>query len=522
MKNTNKRANGELVKTLLCLVAVLAISIPAYSRGGKMSKEKQIGQVFTPDYLVQDILDVTGYNSSNSILKKHIIDNSCGNGAFLTEVVRRYCEAHIKEMKNKRGLVNALCKYVHGVELDEVAYVECVENLNKVAKEYGIEGVAWDVKNADTLTITDFDGRMDYVVGNPPYVRVHNLENNFTKVKQFKFCTGGMTDLYLVFYEIGLRMLSENGKLCYIAPSSWINSVAGHNMRTFVRDNKCLRKIIDLGHYQPFKATAYTAIVLLSKSSGDANFLYCTYEGPHKIDEVEWINYQDAFFDSCLYLGSSKALKSFREVKTKCVPKYVSVKNGFATLADDVFISSNFPFEEFIIPVIKASTGKWRKCFYPYDHNGKQLSTEEIFSNKKVAEYLRLHKDELLKGKSEQSHPLWYLFGRTQALKDVWVPKMAVNTCVRDVASLKINSVPTGSGVYSGLYVLHTIPEEYIVKALMTDDFIEYIKMLKKYKSGGYYTFNSKELEQYLNCKLDLLLPEKFRKKIGKQEMLDL
>ena len=40
MKNTNKRANGELVKTLLCLVTVLAISIPAYSRGGKMMEAK--------------------------------------------------------------------------------------------------------------------------------------------------------------------------------------------------------------------------------------------------------------------------------------------------------------------------------------------------------------------------------------------------------------------------------------------------------------------------------------------------
>jgi len=34
-----------------------------------------------------------------------------------------------------------------------------------------------------------------------------------------------------VFFELGLRMLSAGGRLCYITPSSWLNSLAGENMR---------------------------------------------------------------------------------------------------------------------------------------------------------------------------------------------------------------------------------------------------------------------------------------------------
>ena len=42
---------------------------------------KYSGQVFTPDFLVSAILDYVGYVDGN-ILQKHVIDNSCGDGAF--------------------------------------------------------------------------------------------------------------------------------------------------------------------------------------------------------------------------------------------------------------------------------------------------------------------------------------------------------------------------------------------------------------------------------------------------------
>ena len=56
---------------------------------------------------------------------------------------------------------------------------------------------------------------MDYVLGNPPYVRVHNLGDSFDLIKNFLFAQNGMTDLYIVFYEIGLRMLNKDGILGY-------------------------------------------------------------------------------------------------------------------------------------------------------------------------------------------------------------------------------------------------------------------------------------------------------------------
>ena len=488
-----------------------------------VNKEKRLGQIFTPQYLVEDILDFAGYSNSNNILEKHIIDNSCGDGVFLCEIVRRYCTAYssLHGKSNRKKLAQQLGEFIHGIEIDAISYSHCIENLNRIANDFDLPPVAWDIQNADTMTICKFDGCMDFVVGNPPYVRVHNLNANLSRVKRYQFCDGGMTDLYLVFYEIGLKMLAKHGRLCYIAPSSWINSVAGKNMREYLRHSGCLKGIIDLQHFQPFNATTYTAICLLENSCKSDKFSYSVYDSPKTIRHIDDLKYEDAFFDGALYLGDKRTLQSFRSIKTAVVPSCVEVKNGFATLADGVFISNAFPFNSMTIPVIKASTGKWRKAFYPYDKHGKPLSRNEIFANKCIAEYLEQHKNLLLKGRNELTCPDWYLYGRTQALKDVWTNKYSINTVVRDVSSIKFNAVPIGMCVYSVLYIISDVSEEALRTALLSDDFIKYISVLKKYKSGGYYTFNSKELKQYLDFKLSNAASSQHKNVNGVQQFLD-
>ncbi len=481
------------------LFVTVALCLTSFGKNQTMKKEKHFGQVYTPAYLVQDILDTVGYTADADILKKHVIDNSCGDGAFLKEIVRRYVAKFLAQDTDGRILSQQLSRYVHGIELDKDAHAACLRRLNDLAEEFGLKGVSWDVRNADTLTVRDYDGKMDFVVGNPPYVRVHNLAENYKKVKSFRFCGGGMTDLYLVFYELGLQMLSDDGVLCYIAPSSWINSLAGKNMRDYVRDNQCLRGIVDLGHYQPFDATAYTAIVTLCRGDGGREFDYGVYDGAHRVRKTCRLSYDEAFFADALYLGNKKALSVCREITLSAAPQYVQVKNGFATLADDVFIADDFPFSNCVIPVLKASTGKWRKCLFPYDVNGKPIPKDALFRDEAVRGYLTKHKETLLKGRSEADKTDWYLFGRTQALKDVPKEKYAVNTCIRDIASIKFNRVPSGSGVYSGLYILTDIDEATLRDVLLCEMFTDYIAALKKYKSGGYYTFSSRDLERYLN-----------------------
>lgn len=462
---------------------------------------KQHGRVYTPDYLVKVILDFGGYDKPN-ILKKHVIDNSCGDGAFLTEIVRRYCASFLTQKLDLSKLKHELETYIHGIELDAVECDKCILNLNKVVEEYGISKVKWDITNADTLTVDRFNAKMDYVVGNPPYVRVHNLEESYEIVKKFKFAEGGMTDLFIVFFEIGFNMLAKGGLMCLITPSSWLSSLAGTHLRQHIRTHQNLSGVIDLEHFQPFEATTYTFISRFSKSKKNSQIDYYTFDGEKlKAKFQEKLSYSDIQIGKNFFFSKKTHLSLLNNIKTTYGYPYVSVKNGFATLADKVFIG-DFDFTEGTIDILKASTGKWSKCIYPYDKNGKPLPLKDFMNNTEAYNHLLSHQDKLSKSRDIEDDKFWYLFGRTQALKDVSKVKYAINTLIKDKGSIKLECVPQGAGIYSGLYILTDIEFETIKQLVYSEDFINYVKLLKNYKSGGYYTFASKDLEQYLNYKL--------------------
>ena len=462
---------------------------------------KQHGRVYTPDYLVKVILDFGGYDKP-TILKKHVIDNSCGDGAFLMEIVRRYCTSFLTQKQDLSKLKHELGTYIHGIELDAVECDKCILNLNKVVEEFGITKVKWDIINADTLTVDRFNSKMDYVFGNPPYVRVHNLENSYETVKKFKFAEGGMTDLFIVFFEIGINMLAKGGLMCLITPSSWLSSLAGTHLRQYIRTHQNLSGVIDLEHFQPFEATTYTFISRLCKSKKINYIDYYTFDGENrKAKFQDKLSYSDIQIGKNFYFSKKEHLSLLNNIKTTYGYPYVSVKNGFATLADKVFIG-DFDFSEGTIDILKASTGKWSKCIYPYDKKGKPLPLKVFMINTKAYNHLLSHQDKLSKSRDIEDDKFWYLFGRTQALKDVSKVKYAINTLIKDYTSIKLECVPQGSGIYSGLYILTNIEFEIIRQLIYSEDFINYIKLLKNYKSGGYYTFASKDLEQYLNYKL--------------------
>lgn len=470
--------------------------------GEKQNLVKHSGQVFTPVFLVKNILDICHYTGTD-ILQKHIIDNSCGDGAFLCEIVERYCSAYLQTGTDRHILKSHLEQYIHGIELEQEAYENCLYNLNLIVHKYQIEGVQWDVMHQDALTIARFDGAMDFVVGNPPYVRVHNLNTQYQNVKRFYFANAGMTDIYLVFFEIGFRMLNSTGRLCYITPSSWLNSVAATNMRAYILAKKTLCTLVDLGHYQPFVgATTYTLISYFDKAHTNEIVNYYLYdEQEHKPKQWQQVHLEDISIEGKFYLAAKQELQMLKQIRSITIRKWCVVKNGFATLADNVFIG-DLPFSEYTIPILKASTGKWSRAFFPYDKNGKPLSQDILFRNVVIKTYMETRKATLLKGKAESTNPEWYLYGRTQALKDVYAYKIAINTIIKDMDSIRLEPVPDGSGVYSGLYMLTNVPFSILESLIKSDCFIRYIHTLKCYKSGGYYTFNSKDLEKYINYQI--------------------
>lgn len=463
------------------------------------------GRIYTPKYIVNNILDMAHYYGT-AILGKHIIDNSCGDGAFLCEIVERYCQVATENEVNAFELKKQLETYIHGIEIDPTEHKKCLKNLSVLIEKYNIPtNISWDIICADTLKVDQYNGKMDYVLGNPPYVRVHNLDDSLNMAKEYSFAQSGMTDLYIVFYEIGLKMLNKTGVLGYISPSSFFNSLAGTHMRRYLTENNLIEKIVDLKHYQAFDSTTYTTIVILNKKHDTQNVEYYQFDSKNLIPYyVETLSVDDYYIAKKFYFSTKSNLALLKKILLNSRHCDIEVKNGYATLCDDVFVG-NFEFSStHIIPAVKASRGELKQIIYPYDYSGKLIPEKELITDQNLYQYLLNHKDVLLKRSLENKNKsLWYAYGRSQAIHDTYKDKIAINALLRTSKDLKIIHAPPGTGVYSGLYLISQKLDFNEVKAAFScDEFSIYISLLGKYKSGGYYTFSSKDIKNYLDYKL--------------------
>lgn len=468
-----------------------------------ISAEKEAGRVYTPKYIVDNILNLSGYYGRN-ILDKHVIDNSCGDGAFLRQIVGRYCAEFTSVFNDTNMLKENLEKYIHGIEIESSEHQKCIENLSKIAESFGVYNVNWDILCDDALKVEKYNKKMDFVLGNPPYVRVHNLGENFDAVKNFSFAQNGMSDLFIVFFEIGIKMLNRNGILGYITPSSYFNSLAASYMREYFIQNNLLKTVVDLQHFQPFSATTYTAITILQNDRDEHDVEYYRFDSNNLIPYyVDTLNSEDYYISKNYYFATKEELKTLNKIYYNCGQCDILVKNGYATLCDPVFIH-DFTFDsQYIIPVIKASKGIKQKIFFPYNKDST-LIPENILSNDLcMYNYLLNNKEKLLKRSNEKdSNEYWYAFGRSQAISDTFRDKLAINSLLRTEEDFKFTSAPSGTGVYGGLYIISdSISLEEISKSLKTQEFISYISLLAKYKSGGYYTYSSKDVKRYLDYK---------------------
>ena len=152
---------------------------------------------------------------------------------------------------------------------------------------------------------------------------------------------------------------------------------------------------------------------------------------------------------------------------------------------------------------MKSSRGIVKKAFFPYARNGSLIPEEEIMRDNRMYSYLLENKDKLLNRSNEKSNDkYWYAFVRSQAIKDTYKDKLSINSLLRTIDDFKFVEAPKGTGVYGGLYLVSdTIPIDQIKKVLKTEEFFNYVSLLGKYKSGGYYTFSSKDVKAYLDYK---------------------
>lgn len=465
---------------------------------------KKNGAVYTPVDVVEKMLDMAGYfpEKMPGFLDMDFMDNSCGDGNILVVALERACDV-LDKIASNLGFTpeakynyfeNRLTKHFHGMELSPNECAKCMERMNKVVENYLCQPIdwKWDIRCGDSLTDSD-DQKFDFVVCNPPYIRVHDWESN---LEGYEFVEQGMKDMYLAFYELGLRQTKRTGVMCYITPSSWFTSTAGKKLREHLFKNRLIDEIYDYGHTQVFEnATTYVEITVIKPLNTRIHPDYVIYGSVERGDKRLMIPYDNIELNGKFYFTEHSTNSMLEEINTHHSGN-IKVKNGYATLADDIFIDDVPWFTGHnAIPVIKSSTGNWSKCIYPYDEDGKLVS-EDLISEQSPLKYKWLCENRERLEARATTEP-WYAFGRTQAINDTYKDKWAIKSIVKTLNDINPIKAPAGTGVYGGLYILCDGPEQ--LECLKTEEFLNYVKALKKYKSGGYYTFSSKDLENYLN-----------------------
>lgn len=394
-----------------------------------MDKVKELGQVMTPEDIVSYIVNLL-HLSESDLINKTFIDNSCGNGNFIKELLK----------------IGVPANHIYACDIDS----DISKDITKlIPKENFYLGSIFDK--------TEWLGKFDYVIGNPPYVRIHNIEPHFRSFlkSNYEFCTG-MFDLYYAFYEIGLKLLNKDGVLLYIAPNSFIKNASGTKMKQYIADNNLLWYYEDFEHEHKFtNYLTYTAIIGLDKGN--------TYE---KIP-IPWIN-------SRAKIGLS----------------YDSLQNGIATLLDKFFIQNDFSFLEpdLIHPILKASTGEMKFVIVP------PKSEDELKKLSKTYDYFKANED-ALKKRSLTGKTQWFEFGRTQGLVHMNEEKIAIPTTV-PFDGIKTYKLDKETYVYSGLYATAT-DLNLLDKQLHSQDLLDYLIENGKPMSGDYVQIGSTLLKNY-------------------------
>lgn len=244
---------------------------------GDVHRVEPQGAVYTKPEIVQLILDLVGYSTSKDerLASKRVLEPSCGDGAFIIEVVARLvaCERNRKSSCwNDPILDDAL----RAADISEAAVASARTRISAYLTEAGCpperanQLVEMWVVHTDFL-LCEWSGNFDVVVGNPPYVRIEDLPKRVLQCYRDTFeSMTDRADLYIPFMERGLSCLSERGALAFICANRWTKNQYGRILRRLVADRFHVQLYLNLEHTQPFlsEVSAYPAIFVIDRNRG--------------------------------------------------------------------------------------------------------------------------------------------------------------------------------------------------------------------------------------------------------------
>lgn len=171
------------------------------------SKKNKYGQYFTPQHVVDFMIDLASVPKNAKIL-----DPCCGKGIFLKRL-------------NHFGYKNTV-----GYEIDPTLELDTESKVH-----------------FRSFIGEDIDNKFDLIIGNPPYIRWKNLEvslkNELKRNPLWNEYFNSLCDYLYIFVLKSIELLKEEGQLIFITPEYWVNTKNSQILRDYMVSNGYFEEI---------------------------------------------------------------------------------------------------------------------------------------------------------------------------------------------------------------------------------------------------------------------------------------
>ncbi|MEI6400753.1 MAG: N-6 DNA methylase [Actinomycetota bacterium] len=188
----------------------------AASAATAAARRKQLGAWYTPDALVEHVVDLVLEGAATGDAPLRVLDPACGDGRFLAAISRRLA-----------GRVELV-----GCDIDPTAVAAAQRSL----------GTAATIIHADALSYEWNEGTFDIVVGNPPFL--NQLSRATTRGGRSRYGGGPYADTAAVFLALSVGLARpDGGRVAMIVPVSVLTTRDAESIRTDLLDRAALRHL---------------------------------------------------------------------------------------------------------------------------------------------------------------------------------------------------------------------------------------------------------------------------------------
>ena len=227
------------------------------------------GVVYTKRWVVDLLLDLAGYRSENNLVDAVAVEPSAGDGAFLVPMVERLVQSCQRLKRSLSECQDSLIAYELDDESADRARVLVIGILTGRGIERALaERLAANWVRAGDYLFESMSIEADFVIGNPPYIRLEDIPEETAAVYRDAYRTmRGRADVYVAFFEAALRQLKEGGVCAFICADRWMRNQYGAQLRALVTSAYGVEVVIEMHNADAFQeeVDAYPSITVIRR-----------------------------------------------------------------------------------------------------------------------------------------------------------------------------------------------------------------------------------------------------------------